>query len=141
MAAHANVCKQLHLPAQSGSSGVLERMRRGYDRDAYLTLAAHAREALPGVALSSDFIAGFCGETEAEHADTLSLMHEVRYEHAFMFAYSRRDKTSAARHLADDVPPDVKQRRLEEVRWARRTRGGARAAAERSAAAAAARRR
>jgi tRNA A37 methylthiotransferase MiaB len=116
--AHANVCKQLHLPAQSGASGTLSRMRRGYDREAYLALAARVREELPGVALSSDFISGFCGETEEEHADTLSLLRAVRYEHAFLFAYSRREKTAAARHLEDDVPPDVKQRRLEEARRA-----------------------
>jgi hypothetical protein len=124
VAAHANVCKQLHLPAQSGASGVLSRMRRGYDREAYLSLAARVREELPGVALSSDFISGFCGETEEEHADTLSLLRAVRYEHAFLFAYSRREKTAAARHLEDDVPPHVKQRRLEEVRrTAPRARG------------------
>ncbi len=130
VAAHANICKQLHLPAQSGSTAVLARMRRGYDREAYLALAAHVREALPGVALSSDFISGFCGETDAEHADTISLLRTVRYETAFMFAYSRREKTAAARHLADDVPADVKQRRLAEVIATFREGATARAAAE-----------
>ena len=125
-----NLCKQLHLPAQSGSSSVLERMRRGYDREAYLALALRARELLPGVSLSSDFISGFCGETEEEHADTLSLLREVRYEQAFMFAYSRREKTAAARHLADDVPPAIKQRRLAEVIDTFRAGAAERAAAD-----------
>ena len=130
IAAHSNICKQLHLPAQSGSSSVLERMRRGYSREAYLDLATRARALLPGVALSSDFISGFCGETEAEHADTVSLMAAVQYEHAYMFAYSRRDKTHAARHLEDDVPPETKQRRLEEVIATFRAGAAQRAAAD-----------
>ena len=115
IAARPNVAKQLHMPAQSGSSSVLERMRRGYTREAYLDLVERARRDIPGVALSSDFISGFCGETEEEHADTVSLMRLVGYEKAFMFAYSMRDKTAAARHLTDDVPEDVKKRRLAEV--------------------------
>lgn len=110
-----NVAKQLHMPAQSGSTTVLERMRRGYTREAYVELALRARHVVPGVALSSDFISGFCGETEEEHADTLSLMRMIKYEHAYMFAYSMRDKTAAARHLVDDVEEDVKGRRLAEV--------------------------
>ena len=115
IAERPNVTKQLHMPAQSGSSSVLERMRRGYTREAYLDLVARARRDIPGVALSSDFISGFCGETEEEHADTVSLMHLVGYEKAFMFAYSMREKTAAARHLNDDVPEHVKKRRLAEV--------------------------
>ncbi|ACO61096.1 radical SAM protein with TRAM and UPF0004 domains [Micromonas commoda] len=115
IASRANVAKQLHMPAQSGSSSVLERMRRGYTREAYLDLVERARRDILGVALSSDFISGFCGETEEEHADTVSLMKAVGYEKAFMFAYSMRDKTAAARHLTDDVPEDVKKRRLAEV--------------------------
>ena len=110
-----NVCKQLHMPAQSGSSSALERMRRGYTREAYLELIERAREIIPGVAISSDFISGFCGETEDEHAETLSLLETVRYENAFMFHYSRREKTYAARHFEDDVPEEVKKRRLAEV--------------------------
>ena len=110
-----NVCKQLHMPAQSGSSTCLERMRRGYTREAYIDLISRARAMIPGVALSSDFISGFCGETEEEHEDTLSLLREARYEQAFMFHYSLRDKTHAARNLTDDVPEDVKKRRLAEV--------------------------
>lgn len=115
MAERPNVCNQLHMPAQSGSSSVLERMRRGYTRDAYLRLIDDVRSAVPDVALSSDVIAGFCGETEAEHADTLSLMEQVAYDQAFMFAYSMRGRTHAHRTMDDDVPEDVKQRRLREV--------------------------
>lgn len=90
-------------------------MRRGYTREAYLDLVGRMRAAIPGVALSSDFIVGFCGETDAEHADTLSLLEAVRYDHAYLFAYSLREKTHAHRHYADDVPHDVKQRRLRQV--------------------------
>jgi len=110
-----NVCSSLHLPAQSGSDSVLERMRRGYTYDSYMRLVSDARSAVPGVSLSSDFIAGFCGETEEEHSDTIRLMREVEYDQAFMFAYSMRGKTHAHRRMEDDVPDDVKQRRLEEV--------------------------
>ena len=116
----ANVGKQLHMPAQSGSTSVLQRMRRGYTREAYVDLATRVRATIPGVALSSDFIAGFCGETEEEHGDTLSLMRLVKYEHAFMFAYSMRDKTGAARRLRDDVAEATKKRRLAEIIAAQR---------------------
>ena len=115
VARRPNVCMQLHMPAQSGSSRVLESMRRGYTREAYSALARRIRERLPGVALSSDFIAGFCGETEEDHRDTLDLLEEVRFENAFIFAYSLREKTRAARRLADNVPEDVKKRRLAEL--------------------------
>lgn len=115
IAAHPNACESLHIPAQSGSSAVLEAMRRGYDRQAYVELVSRVRELLPGAALSSDFISGFCGETEDDHQDTLSLLREVRFERAFMFAYSLREKTHAHRALVDDVPETVKQRRLREV--------------------------
>jgi MiaB/RimO family radical SAM methylthiotransferase len=115
IAAHPNVCESLHIPAQSGSSAVLEAMRRGYDRRAYVELVSRVRELLPGAALSSDFISGFCGETEDDHHDTLSLLREVRFERAFMFAYSLREKTHAHRALVDDVPEAIKQRRLREV--------------------------
>ena len=116
----ANVGKQLHMPAQSGSTSVLERMRRGYTREAYLDLATKVRETIPGVAISSDFIAGFCGETEEEHEDTVSLIRQVKYENAFMFAYSMREKTGAARRLKDDVPEATKKRRLAEIISAQR---------------------
>nr|XP_009667805.1 PREDICTED: CDK5 regulatory subunit-associated protein 1 [Struthio camelus australis] len=110
-----NICKQLHLPAQSGSTRVLEAMRRGYTREAYLELVHHVRDSIPGVSLSSDFIAGFCGETEEDHQQTVSLLREVRYNVGFLFAYSMRQKTRAYHRLQDDVPTDIKQRWLEEL--------------------------
>jgi tRNA-2-methylthio-N6-dimethylallyladenosine synthase len=90
-------------------------MRRTYTREKYLALIERARSICPGIALSTDIIAGFCGETEAQHQDTLSLMEQVRYDHAYMFKYSERPDTYAARKYEDDVPEDVKQRRLEEI--------------------------
>ena len=110
-----NVCCCLHMPAQSGSTTMLDRMARGYTREAYLNLIARVKEIIPGCAITTDIIAGFCEETEEEHADTVSLMKAVGYEQAFMFAYSERAGTSAARKLSDDVPEDVKQRRLQEI--------------------------
>ncbi|NWX57687.1 CK5P1 protein, partial [Promerops cafer] len=110
-----NICKQLHLPAQSGSTRVLEAMRRGYTREAYLELVHHVRDSIPGVSLSSDFITGFCGETEEDHQQTVSLLREVRYNVGFLFAYSMRQKTRAHHRLQDDVPTDVKKRRLEQL--------------------------
>ncbi|KAK8663961.1 hypothetical protein V6N13_083766 [Hibiscus sabdariffa] len=110
-----NICKCIHLPAQTGSSTVLERMRRGYSREAYLELVQKIRTIIPDVGISSDFICGFCGETEEEHADTLSLIKAVGYDMAFMFAYSMREKTHAHRNYSDDVPEEVKQRRLTEL--------------------------
>lgn len=110
-----NICKSIHLPAQSGNSNVLERMRRGYTREAYLDLVQKIRHIIPDVGLTSDFICGFCGETEEEHQDTLSLMKAVGYDMAYMFAYSMREKTHAHRNYVDDVPDDVKQRRLTEL--------------------------
>jgi MiaB/RimO family radical SAM methylthiotransferase len=115
IAERPNLAKQVHLPAQSGSTRVLAAMRRGYTREAYLQLTDAVRAAIPGVALSTDLISGFCGETEADHADTVSLVRAVRYEHAFIFAYSLRERTHAAYKLMDDVPQDVKLRRLNEV--------------------------
>ncbi|GBP18050.1 CDK5RAP1-like protein [Eumeta japonica] len=107
----SNICNQLHLPAQSGSSTVLERMRRGYTREAYLELVAKVRSVIPGVALSTDMICGFCGETEEEFQETLTLMETVRYHTAFLFSYSMREKTTAYRRYKDDVPNDVKKDR------------------------------
>lgn len=115
VAERPNICQSFHIPAQSGSSTVLERMRRQYTREAYLALVARMRSILPHAAISSDFISGFCGETEEEHQDTLSLLREVQFDHAFMFAYSMREKTKAHRRLQDDVPEEVKKRRLAEV--------------------------
>ncbi|GAB9468451.1 Cdk5 regulatory subunit-associated protein 1 [Globisporangium polare] len=110
-----NICSSIHMPAQSGSSSMLARMRRGYTREAYIALVDNMRARIPGVAISSDFIAGFCGETEQEHEDTLSLMRHVCYDQAFMFAYSVRARTHAAHRMEDDVPSDVKLRRLQQV--------------------------
>lgn len=109
---HPNICKNLHLPAQSGSTTVLERMRRGYSREAYLELIERVRNLLPNVALSSDFILGFCGETEEEFADTLSLIEAVQYNVAYIFPYSMREKTTAHRRFKDDIPEEVKAERM-----------------------------
>lgn len=91
IAERPNICRSIHLPAQSGNSAVLERMRRGYTREAYLALVEHIRDILPDVAISSDFICGFCGETEDEFEDTISLLKEVKYNVAYLFAYSMRE--------------------------------------------------
>ncbi|XP_036067693.1 CDK5 regulatory subunit-associated protein 1 isoform X2 [Oryzias melastigma] len=114
IAERENICKQIHLPAQSGSSRVLKAMRRGYTREAYLDLVRNIKKIIPGVSLSSDFISGFCGETEDDHQQTLSLIREVGYNVGFLFAYSMRKKTQAFHRLQDDVPAEVKRRRLEE---------------------------
>ncbi|XP_006404936.2 CDK5RAP1-like protein isoform X2 [Eutrema salsugineum] len=110
-----NICNLIHLPAQSGNSRILERMRRGYTREAYLDLVKKIRSIIPDVAITSDFITGFCGETEEEHQETLSLVRAVGYDMAYMFAYSMREKTHAHRNYTDDVPEEVKQRRLTEL--------------------------
>ena len=115
IARRPNVCNCLHMPAQSGNTRTLENMARGYTREAYLKLIDRVKEKIPGCAITTDIIVGFCGETEEEHEDTVTLMDRVAYEQAFMFAYSERDGTSAARKMEDDVPEDVKQRRLQEV--------------------------
>lgn len=115
IAERPNICKQIHLPAQSGNSAVLERMRRGYTREAYIDLVHHIRETIPNMCFSSDFITGFCGETEEEFQDTLSLIELVKYNKAFLFSYSMREKTTAHRRYKDDVPPSVKQNRLERM--------------------------
>ncbi|KAG8446363.1 hypothetical protein GDO86_013994 [Hymenochirus boettgeri] len=110
-----NICKQIHIPAQSGSNKVLKAMQRGYSREAYLELIHNIRQSIPGVSLSSDFIAGFCQETEADHMETISLLREVSYNTAYLFAYSMRKKTRAHHRLQDDVPLEVKKQRLEEL--------------------------
>ena len=115
MAAHPNLCRAIHLPAQSGSTRVLELMNRKYSREWYLGRIGAIKHFLPDCAISTDLIAGFCTETEEDHADTLSLMREVGYEFAFMFNYSERPNTKAARHYADDVPEAIKTRRLTEI--------------------------
>jgi tRNA-2-methylthio-N6-dimethylallyladenosine synthase len=115
MAKYENICKYIHLPVQSGNSDVLKRMNRGYTREWYLERIDAIRRIMPDCAISTDVITGFCGESEAEHQDTLSLMEHVRYEMAFMFKYSERPKTLAERKFEDDVPDEVKGRRLQEV--------------------------
>lgn len=115
MAANDNICKSIHLPVQSGSSLVLDRMCRGYSRDWYLERIWAIRKILPDCGISTDIISGFCGETEEQHMETLSLMDEVKYDFAFMFKYSERPKTLAQRQYADDIPEEVKTRRLTEV--------------------------
>jgi tRNA-2-methylthio-N6-dimethylallyladenosine synthase len=115
MAKYPNICKYIHLPVQSGSSAVLKRMNRGYDRTWYMERMASIRRHMPDCAISTDIIAGFCGETEEDHKETLSLMNEVGYDMAFMFKYSERPKTLAARKYPDDVPEEVKGRRLAEI--------------------------
>ncbi|PAU95924.1 tRNA (N6-isopentenyl adenosine(37)-C2)-methylthiotransferase MiaB [Aliifodinibius salipaludis] len=115
IAEQPNLCNYIHIPAQSGNNEVLERMRRPYTREQYLELVEKMREIIPGVTLSTDIITGFCGETEEEHEDTMSLMAKVKYDLAYMFAYSERGRTLAQRKYEDDVPEDVKKRRLSEI--------------------------
>lgn len=115
MASKPNICRAIHLPAQSGSTTMLERMNRKYTREWYLDRIAAIRRYMPDCAITTDLIAGFAGETEEEHQATLSLMREVGYDFAFMFKYSERPGTFAQRHLGDDVPDEVKSRRLQEI--------------------------
>jgi tRNA-2-methylthio-N6-dimethylallyladenosine synthase len=116
MKKYDNICKYIHLPVQSGNSRILELMNRTYDREWYLGRVDAIRRILgEDCGISSDMIAGFCSETEAEHQDTLSLMDYVAYDYSYMFFYSERPGTLAARKLADDVPLEVKKRRLQEI--------------------------
>ncbi len=115
MAKYENICPYIHLPVQSGNTEVLYRMNRGYSRDWYLERIDAIKRIVPDCAISTDIITGFCGETEEEHQDTLSLMDLVQYDFAYMFKYSERPKTLAERRFDDDVPEDVKGRRLTEV--------------------------
>ena len=115
MASHDNICRHIHLPVQSGSDRMLEKMRRRYTREGYLERVARIRTLMPDCAITTDVIAGFCSETEEDHRDTLSLFEAVGFDAAFMFQYSERPGTLAARKYPDDVPPAVKTRRLEEI--------------------------
>ncbi len=115
MARYPNICKAIHLPLQSGSTSVLQRMNRKYTREDYLDRIGAIKRMLPGAGISTDIITGFCGETEEEHQGTLSLMDEVGFDFAFMFKYSERPDTLAARRFKDDVSDEVKTRRLSEI--------------------------
>ena len=115
MAQYENICKAIHLPAQSGSNQMLKKMNRKYTREWYLERIAAIRRYMPDCAITTDLIAGFCGETLEDHQDTLSLMREVGYASAFMFKYSERPGTFSARHYADDIADDEKTRRLNEI--------------------------
>ncbi|HTE55076.1 MAG TPA: tRNA (N6-isopentenyl adenosine(37)-C2)-methylthiotransferase MiaB [Kofleriaceae bacterium] len=115
LAEEPKVCKYVHLPVQSGSDRVLERMRRGYRAGEFRELVATLRRRVPGIALSTDILSGFSGEDEDDHAATLGLMEELRFDFAFMFSYSEREVTYAARRIPDDVPAAVKKRRLGEI--------------------------
>ncbi|WP_272151907.1 tRNA (N6-isopentenyl adenosine(37)-C2)-methylthiotransferase MiaB [Tenacibaculum aiptasiae] len=115
MAKHKNICKYIHLPVQSGSNNMLKAMNRQHTREEYIELVDNIFRIIPEMALSQDMIAGFCGETEQDHQDTLDLMRHVKYDFGFMFAYSERPGTLAAKKMPDDVPLDIKKRRLQEV--------------------------
>ena len=115
MARHENICKYIHLPVQSGSTRILQLMNRTYTREWYLAKVDRILTILPGCGLSADVIAGFCSETEEDHRETLSLMTAARYDMSYMFYYSERPGTLAARRYADDIPEDVKKRRLDEI--------------------------
>lgn len=115
IAKYKNICNYIHLPVQSGNTEMLKRMNRGYSREWYMNRIEAIHRIIPDCAISTDIIVGFCGETEEEHRDTLSLMREVEYDFAYMFNYSERPRTLAERKFEDDVPQDVKQRRLTEV--------------------------
>ncbi len=115
MAKHHNICKYIHLPVQSGSTRILKEMNRQHTREEYIALVDTIYKIIPEISLSQDMIAGFPTETEEDHQDTLSLMEHVRYDFGYMFAYSERPGTLAARKMEDDVPEPVKKRRLQEI--------------------------
>lgn len=115
MARYDNICNYIHLPVQSGNTDILHKMNRGYTREWYLDRISAIREIIPGCAISTDIITGFCSETPEQHADTMSLMREVQYDFAYMFFYSERPKTLAERKYEDDVPELEKKARLQEV--------------------------
>ena len=115
MKAYSNICKYIHLPVQSGNSRILELMNRTYDREWYINKINRIYEIVPECAISSDVIAGFCTETEEDHLDTLSIMKYANYSMSYMFFYSERPGTLAARKFADDIPTDIKKRRLNEI--------------------------
>jgi tRNA-2-methylthio-N6-dimethylallyladenosine synthase len=115
MAKYENICNYIHLPVQSGNTRILQIMNRTYTREWYMSKVDRIREIIPDCGISSDIIAGFCSETEEEHQDTLSIMDYSRYDYSYMFFYSERPGTLAARRYTDDVPLEVKKRRLQEI--------------------------
>jgi len=115
MVKYENICDYIHLPVQSGSSRILEMMNRGYTREWYMERIDAIKRIIPGCAISQDIISSFCSETEEDHQETLSLMDYVKFDYGFMFKYSERPNTKAARQFEDDVPEDVKSRRLTEI--------------------------
>jgi tRNA-2-methylthio-N6-dimethylallyladenosine synthase len=115
MANYKNICRYVHLPVQSGSNKVLKAMNRKYTREWYLDRVAALRRMIPDIAIGTDIFSGFCGETEEDHQLSLDLMREVKFDLAFMFKYSERPGTLAAKRLIDDVPEEVKIRRLNEI--------------------------
>jgi tRNA-2-methylthio-N6-dimethylallyladenosine synthase len=115
IAKHENICRHIHLPAQSGSSRILKLMNREYSREWYMDRINAIRNIIPDCALSTDMITGFCTETEEDHSESLSLMEWTGFDFAYMFKYSERPGTKAARHLTDDVGEDIKTRRLNEM--------------------------
>lgn len=115
MAKHKNICKYIHLPIQSGSDRILKEMNRQHTREEYKTLITNIKKLIPNCAISQDIIVGFPTETEQDHKDTLSMMEFVKYDYGFMFAYSERPGTTAGRKMDDDVPNEVKKRRLAEI--------------------------
>lgn len=115
MAKYHNICKYIHLPVQSGNTRILQLMNRTYTREWYLAKVRRIREVMPDCGLSTDIITGFCTETEEDHQDTLSVMGTCRFDMAYMFAYSERPGTLAAKRYTDDIPENIKKRRLEEI--------------------------
>jgi tRNA-2-methylthio-N6-dimethylallyladenosine synthase len=115
MAGHPNICRYIHLPLQSGSTRVLQLMNRTYTREWYQAKVKRIREIIPDCGISSDIIAGFCTETEEDHQDTLNIMEKSRYDFSYMFIYSERPGTLAAKRYTDDIPEDIKKRRLQEI--------------------------
>ena len=115
MIAYPNICRHIHLPVQSGSSAILKKMNRKYDREWYIGRIQAIRAALPGCGITTDIFCGFCSETEEDHQQSLKLMEEVQFDTSFMFKFSMRPGTYAADHFEDDVPEAVKSRRLEEI--------------------------
>lgn len=115
MAKYENICNYIHLPVQSGNTRVLQLMNRTYTREWYMKKVDRIREIVPDCGISSDFIAGFCTETEEEHKDTLSIMDYSRYDYSYMYYYSERPGTLAAKRYADDIPEEIKKRRLQEI--------------------------